>query len=86
MRSGEAKVDEPLAVKGAGHRLQNPDAPLAVLHQLVVGRKDARYTPLLRRRGDADIARRQCATARLSIVAPLAERQICWRTGFESNR
>ena len=33
-------MDEPLAVEGAGHRLQNPDAPLAVLDQLVVGRQD----------------------------------------------
>ena len=37
--AGEAEVDEPLAVEGAGHRLQEPDAPLTVLHQLVVGRQ-----------------------------------------------
>ena len=46
--AGEAEVDEPLAVEGAGHRLQNPDAPLTVLHQLVVGRQDARNPPLHR--------------------------------------
>ncbi len=40
--AGEAEVDEPLAVEGAGHRLQNPDAPLAVLDEFVVGRQDAR--------------------------------------------
>src|SRR5205814_793224 len=38
--AGEAEVDEPLAVEGAGHHLQEPDAPLTVLHQLVVGRQD----------------------------------------------
>ena len=40
--AGEAEVDEPLAVEGAGHRLQNLDAPLAVLDEFVVGRQDAR--------------------------------------------
>ena len=40
--AGEAEVDEPLAVEGAGHRLQNLDAPLAILDQIVVGRQDAR--------------------------------------------
>ena len=40
--AGEAEVDEPLAVEGAGHLLQDADAPLTVLHQLVVGRQDAR--------------------------------------------
>ena len=49
--AGEAEVDEPLAVEGAGHRLQEPDAPLTVLHQLVVGRQDARDPPLHRQRG-----------------------------------
>ncbi len=36
--AGKAEVDEPLAVEGAGHLLQDPDAPLAVLDQLAVGR------------------------------------------------
>jgi hypothetical protein len=40
--AGEAEVDEPLAVEGAGDSLQNFDAPLAVLDQFVVGRQDAR--------------------------------------------
>ena len=53
--AGEAEVDEPLAVEGAGHRLQEPDAPLTVLHQLVVGRQDARDPPLHRQRGDVDL-------------------------------
>jgi hypothetical protein len=44
--AGEAEVDEPLAVESAGHRLQNLDAPLAVLDQLVVGRQDARDAAL----------------------------------------
>ena len=47
----KSKVDEPLAVEGAGHRLQNPDAPLAVLDQLVVGRQNARDAALDRGRG-----------------------------------
>ena len=50
--AGEAEVDEPLAVEGAGHRLQNPDAPLAVLDQLVVGRQDAGDAALHGQRGD----------------------------------
>src|ERR1035437_9740155 len=53
--AGEAEVDEPLAVEGAGHRLQEPDAPLTVLHQLVVGRQDARYPPLHRKRGNTNL-------------------------------
>ena len=53
--AGEAEVDEPLAVEGAGHRLQNPDAPLTVLHQLVVGRQDARNPPLHRQRGNGNV-------------------------------
>jgi hypothetical protein len=40
--AGEAEVDIPLAVEGAGHRLQNLDAPLAVLDEFVVGRQNAR--------------------------------------------
>src|SRR4051812_3652037 len=36
----EAEVDEPLAVDGAGHRLQNSDTLLTVLYQLVVRRQD----------------------------------------------
>ena len=44
--AGEAEVDEPLAVEGAGHLLQDPDAPLIVLDQIVIGRQDARYPPL----------------------------------------
>ena len=51
--AGEAEVDEPLAVEGAGHLLQNPDAPLIVLDQIVVGRQDARDPPLHRKRGNA---------------------------------
>ena len=57
--AGEAEVDEPLAVEGAGHRLQEPDAPLTVLHQLVVGRQDTRDPPLHRQRGNADFDFRQ---------------------------
>src|SRR5439155_13305326 len=44
--AGEAEADKPLAVEGTSHRLKNPDAPLTVLHQLVVGRQDARNPPL----------------------------------------
>ncbi len=44
--AGEAEVDEPLAVEGAGHLLQDADAPLTVLHQLVVGRQDTRDSAL----------------------------------------
>jgi hypothetical protein len=51
--AGEAEVDEPLAVEGAGHRLQNLDAPLAVLDQLVVGRQDARDALLDGERGSS---------------------------------
>jgi hypothetical protein len=51
--AGEAEVDEPLAVEGAGHRLQNLDAPLAVLNEFVVGRKDARNAFLDGERGNA---------------------------------
>ena len=40
--SGEAEVDEPLAVERAGHLFQNLDAPLVVFDQIVVGRQDAR--------------------------------------------
>src|SRR5205809_3570371 len=40
--AGEAEVGEPLAIQGAGHLLQDADALLTVLHQLVVGRQDAR--------------------------------------------
>ncbi len=39
--AGEAEVDEPLAVEPAGHLLQDLDAPLAVLDQVVVGGEDA---------------------------------------------
>ena len=35
--SGEAEVDEPLAVERAGHLFQNLDAPLVVFDQIVVG-------------------------------------------------
>ena len=51
--AGEAEVDEPLAVEGAGHVLQQPDAPLAVLDQLVVGRQDTRDAALGGERGNA---------------------------------
>ena len=37
----EAEVDEPLAVEPKGHLLQDLDAPLAVLDQVVVGGEDA---------------------------------------------
>jgi len=40
-------MNEPLAVEGAAHRLQNPDAPLTVLQQLVVGRQDCTDSALL---------------------------------------
>ena len=39
--AGEAEVDEPLAVEPAGHFLQDSDAPLTVLDQVVVGGEDA---------------------------------------------
>src|SRR4051812_26217925 len=39
--AGEAEVDEPLSVEGAGHFLQNPDASLIVFDQIVVGGEDA---------------------------------------------
>ena len=46
--TGEAEVDKPLAVEGTGHCLQETNAPLTILHQLVVGRQDARDPPLHR--------------------------------------
>jgi hypothetical protein len=52
--AGEAEVDEPLAVEGAGHRLQNRDAPLVVLDEFVVGRQDARDALLNGERGNGD--------------------------------
>ena len=48
--SGEAEVDEPLAVERAGHLFQNLDAPLVVFDQIVVGRQDARDPALDRKR------------------------------------
>jgi hypothetical protein len=48
--AGEAEVDEPLAVEGAGHRLQDLDAPLAVFDQVVVGGEDAGDAALNRER------------------------------------
>ena len=57
--AGEAEVDEPLAVEGAGHRLQNLDAPLAVLDQLVVGRQDARDALLDGERGERNFNARR---------------------------
>ncbi len=71
--AGEAEVDEPLAVEGAGHRLQNPDAPLAVLDQLVVGRQDARDPPLHRQRGNADFTSLCDDGDSVRISVPLAE-------------
>jgi|GEM_PF-7131014 len=59
--SGEAEVDEPLAVEGAGHGLQNPDAPLTVLDQLVVGGEDAGDAALNRQRRNADFKRSKVA-------------------------
>ena len=41
LMAGEAEVNEPLAVEPAGHFLQDLDAPLAVLDQIVVGGEDA---------------------------------------------
>ena len=61
--AGEAEVDEPLAVEGAGHRLQNLDAPLAVLDQLVVGRQDARDAPLDGERGNVDFEVCECSSS-----------------------
>ncbi len=51
--AGEAEVDEPLAVEGAGRRFQETDTTLTVLYQLVVGRQDVRYPPLHRQRWEA---------------------------------
>ena len=39
--AGVAKVDEPLALEPAGHSLQDRDAPLAVLDQVVLEGEDA---------------------------------------------
>ena len=50
-------MDEPLAVEGAGHRLQEADASLTVLHQLVVGRQDVRDPPLHRKRRQRNFER-----------------------------
>ena len=73
--AGEAEVDEPLAVEGAGHRLQEPDAPLTVLHQLVVGRQDARYPPLHRQRGKRNFNLPQiCLLMSFGCAAPVDER------------
>ena len=55
--TGEAKMDEPLAVEGAGHRLQDLDAPLAVLDEVVVGRQDARDALLDGERRDQNLKR-----------------------------
>src|SRR3546814_8910215 len=57
--AGEAEVDEPFAVEGAGHRLQNPDASLAVLDQFVVGRKNACDLFLHLQRRNPEIERQQ---------------------------
>jgi hypothetical protein len=57
--AGEAEVHEPLAVKGAGHSLQNLDAPLAVLDEFVVGRQDARDALLDRERGKRESISRE---------------------------
>ena len=53
--AGVAEVHEPLAVQGAGHRLQNLDAPLAVLNQVVVRRQDARDEALDQEAGDVEL-------------------------------
>ena len=50
--AGIPEMNEPLAVEGTRHILQYPDAPLAVLNQLVVGRQDARDPALYWERGD----------------------------------
>ena len=50
--AGEAELDEPLAVKSAGHSFQDLDAPLAVLDQVVVGGQDAGDAALDGERGD----------------------------------
>jgi hypothetical protein len=49
--SGEAEIDEPLAVERAGHLFQNLDASLVVFDQIVVSRQDSRDSALkLKRR------------------------------------
>jgi hypothetical protein len=48
-------VDEPLAVESAGNLLQDLDAPLAVLDQVVVGGEDAGDAALDGEWGDADL-------------------------------
>ena len=51
----EAEVDEPLAVEPAGHFLQDLDAPLAVLDQVVVGGENASDAALIGMRRNPDL-------------------------------
>jgi hypothetical protein len=52
--AGEAEVNEPLAVEPSGHLLQDLDASLAVLDQVVVGGQDAGDAALDGEWGNAD--------------------------------
>ena len=65
--AGEAEVDEPLPIEGAGHRLQNPDAPLAVLDELIVGRQDARDAALDREGRNKEIKRQELFQAQIVL-------------------
>jgi hypothetical protein len=51
----EIFTNEPLAVEGAGQHFQNPNTPLIVLHQIVIGGQDARNSLLHRERGNKHI-------------------------------
>ena len=50
----EAEVDEPLAVEGARHILQNSDASLNVLNQIVITRQNVCDPTLKRKRRNID--------------------------------
>lgn len=63
----EAEVDEPLAVAGAGHLLQDPDAPLVVLDPLVIGRQDARDSALDGERRNSELKRKQLLNAQVIL-------------------
>ena len=68
--AGKAEVDEPLAVEGAGHLLQNPYAPPIVLYQLVICRQNACYPPLHRKRRDTEVEGEQLIYAEIILRSP----------------
>jgi hypothetical protein len=65
--AGEAEVDEPLAVEPAGHFLQDFDAPLAVLDQVVVGGEDAGDAALDREWGNEKVESQKFVQAQIVL-------------------